>query len=302
MVDLAAGRAMSNGNWTEKQLAFLREHYPQRGKQFIVSALGRSEPAVRGKASELNLRLNPEGEFFKDFQQRAAQAKVGKKRPDQAEVMRELHRAGKLLKTPAMNAAQSVRFKEWHKNNAHPKGMLGKTHTQATKDRVREGNQRWLATLTDDERFAITKKMMTTKIKNGTLVNPRPNATWKAGWRDIGSVRKYYRSRWEANYARWLEWLLQHGQIVTWSHEPMTFWFEGIKRGCVSYLPDFRVVNNSGEEEFHEVKGWMDARSVTKIKRMAKYHPKVKLIVVDAKQYRAMARQARKMIPDWEGE
>lgn len=134
-----------------------------------------------------------------------------------------------------------------------------------------------------------------------TSKQPSPSAaSWKCGWRTIGGVRLYARSRWEANYARHLEFLREHGAIRSWEHEPQTFWFEKIKRGCCSYLPDFRVVENSGEVVFHEVKGWMDARSVTKLKRMAKYHPTVKLRVIRADWFRTNNRKMAALIPDWE--
>lgn len=131
-------------------------------------------------------------------------------------------------------------------------------------------------------------------------ITSREGASWKAGWRDFGGIRKYYRSRWEANYARYLQWLKEHGQIASWEHEPTTFWFAGIKRGCVSYLPDFRVIEMSGSVAYHEVKGWMDDRSKTKIKRMAKYHPTVKLIVIEAKAYKEIERKMAAIITGWE--
>lgn len=123
---------------------------------------------------------------------------------------------------------------------------------------------------------------------------------WDQGWRTIGGIKKYYRSRWEANYARYLEWLKTHGQIQSWEHEPKTFWFEKIRRGTRSYLPDFRIVENNGAIRFHEVKGWMDARSKTKIKRMAKYYPDITLIVIDSNAYKAIARQMSNAIEGWE--
>jgi len=126
--------------------------------------------------------------------------------------------------------------------------------------------------------------------------------SWRCGWREIGGYRKYYRSRWEANYARYLEYLRGRGDIVSWAHEPTTFWFEGIKRGVTSYLPDFHVVYTDGREEYHEVKGWMDSKSVTKLKRMAKYHPQVVLIVVDKKVYTKLEKEygTSRVISDWE--
>lgn len=51
---------------------------------------------------------------------------------------------------------------------------------------------------------------------------------------------------------------------------------------------------------YHEVKGWMDDRSKTKIKRMRIYYPDVKLIVIDARGYRSIMRQAASLVPGWE--
>jgi hypothetical protein len=44
----------------------------------------------------------------------------------------------------------------------------------------------------------------------------------------------------------------------------------------------------------------MDDRSKTKIKRMAKYHPNVKLIVIDSKGYAALKKTMQPIIKDWE--
>ncbi len=120
-----------------------------------------------------------------------------------------------------------------------------------------------------------------------------------AGWREIGGQRCYFRSGWEANYARYLEWLRQQKQIEGWEHEPETFWFHTIKRGVRSYLPDFRVTER-GKISYHEVKGWMDPRSKTKLKRMAKYYPDILMIVIGKKEYQAIAKVVGKMIQDWE--
>lgn len=121
-----------------------------------------------------------------------------------------------------------------------------------------------------------------------------------AGWREIGGVRIYFRSRAEANYARWLEYLRCAGKITRWEFEAETFWFGDIKRGVCSYLPDFRVTRPDGSVEHHEVKGWMDPRSKTKLRRMAKFHPTVKLLVLDAQRYRRLAKDVRHIVPGWE--
>jgi len=88
--------------------------------------------------------------------------------------------------------------------------------------------------------------------------------------------------------------------IKEWYHEPKTFWFEGIKRGCVTYLPDFQVINNDGSHEWIEVKGFMDAKSRTKINRFRKYFPEEKLRIVNSKWYKANKKKLSLIIPGWE--
>ena len=44
-------------------------------------------------------------------------------------------------------------------------------------------------------------------------------------------------------------------------------------------------MNNDDSEEFWEVKGYMDSKSKTKLKRMAKYYPDVKLVLIDSTYY-----------------
>lgn len=121
----------------------------------------------------------------------------------------------------------------------------------------------------------------------------------KQGWRTIGGKTAYFRSKQEANYARFLDLMKRCGKLVDWFHEPDIFWFDGIKRGINNYTPDFKVIYETGIE-YHEVKGWMDSRSKTKIKRMAKYHPNVILKVFDIKWYRANEKKLKSLIPDWE--
>jgi len=285
--------------WTESELATLVEHYPSCGKAWCVQALGKKESQIRSKASNLGLRQDRNSEFFKDWQSRAAASKVGKKRPDQADVMKALHKAG-VLNSPEHRAKSAEVLRAWRANNPHPKGMLGKAMTLDVRLHLSDKRMEAWKSITDDQIQKRTRKAAETRKANGTDYPPRKNVTWKGGWRVIGGKRKYYRSRWEANYARVLEWMKQKGEVLEWAHESETFWFEGIKRGCVSYLPDFRVKYCDSKVEYHEVKGWMDDRSKTKIKRMAKYHPSVVLRVIDGKAYKTLTKQMAGLIHDWE--
>lgn len=116
---------------------------------------------------------------------------------------------------------------------------------------------------------------------------------------DLGET--FFRSSWEANYARYLNFLIKHeGLIERWEHEPETFWFEAIKRGVRSYKPDFKVYYKNGKVEYHEVKGWMYPRAATALKRMTKYHPNITMVLIDAKRYRAIQKSVSKIIQHWE--
>ncbi|RLD18718.1 MAG: hypothetical protein DRI69_09825 [Bacteroidetes bacterium] len=117
---------------------------------------------------------------------------------------------------------------------------------------------------------------------------------------DLGDT--FFRSGWEANFARYLNFLQDAGDIHHWEYEPETFWFEAIKRGVRSYKPDFKVWDTEDSDPyFYEVKGWMDARSKTKLKRMAKYHPEVKVILFGRKEYNSLKKSLSSIIPNWEG-
>lgn len=95
----------------------------------------------------------------------------------------------------------------------------------------------------------------------------------------IGGKKCKFRSGWEKIYATYLELLKTNGSIKDWEYEPHRFEFP-IKRGCNSYLPDFKVIENDDSHWWAEIKGYLDKKGATRLKRMAKYFPQevVKLI------------------------
>ena len=111
----------------------------------------------------------------------------------------------------------------------------------------------------------------------------------------------YVRSGWEANWARYLAWLKSRGEIASWDYESETFEFHSVKRGGKFYTPDFKVVDIDGRWHFEEVKGWMDPRSRTKLKRMQKYYPDIEVRVIGRKEYLAVAAVVARLIEHWEG-
>ena len=147
------------------------------------------------------------------------------------------------------------------------------------------------------------KQMQSDKAMKAQLNRKGSNAAERysnvaAGWIEIGDRRLYVRSSWEANFCAYLEFLKNQKHIKDWLYEPKTFIFHEILRGIRSYCPDFQVFNNDGSDYYVEVKGYMDPKSKTKISRMAKYYPEVRLDVVDAKRYRAISAKSD-FIPNW---
>lgn len=114
---------------------------------------------------------------------------------------------------------------------------------------------------------------------------------------DLGG--RYFRSSWEANWARYLNTRIVAGEIRRWEYESETFEFP-IRRGSRFYTPDFRVVYADGSMEYQEIKGYMDQKSRTKLKRMAKYHPSVSVVVIDAARYHRIEREVAAKVPHWE--
>lgn len=119
-------------------------------------------------------------------------------------------------------------------------------------------------------------------------------------WREIDGELFYFRSEWERKYALYLEWLKRTKNITEWLYEPKTFWFEGIKRGCVSYKPDFQVILASGSHYWVEVKGYMDSKSKTKLDRFKRYFPNESLEVIDGNWFRRNSRKLKGLVPGWE--
>lgn len=263
-----AGYKINNNTWTEEEKKELREYYKAATPDsFDIHALAKKMKrpyyGIAMKASRLGIAdiCRPPSEITKK-------------------------------KT-------SVFMRKWLQDNDHPRGMLGLKHNKKTLKKLSVASKKNYAKLSLKERSDKIMKSLKTKFKNGTLLLPRLNVSWKQSWQDIGGKRNFYRSSWEVNYAHYMEWLKQRKEIVEWEHEPTTFWFEKIRRGVRCYTPDFVITENSGNLVYHEIKGWMDARSKTKIKRMAKYHPEIELIVIDSPKYKKMAKQLKGLVPGW---
>ena len=135
----------------------------------------------------------------------------------------------------------------------------------------------------------MSKHQSKGKLRNGY-------SRGRQGKYNINGKDIFFRSLWEANYALYLDFLIKQDEIIKWEFEPETFWFEKIKRGVRSYKPDFKVYNKDKTIEYHEVKGWMDSKSKTKLNRMRIYYPEIKIVLIDQKRYKSIKKSMGKIL------
>ena len=183
----------------------------------------------------------------------------------------------------------------------HPRGMLGKSHSEDEAKRISERAKRLWA---DPSHILRSPEMTQRRSDNSVAFQFRNRLAPRFSRSNAGKREdlegRYFRSTWEANYARYLNFLKANGKIFKWDYEPDTFWFEGIKRGCRFYTPDFKVWETEQSVPYYvEVKGWMDQKSRTKLDRMKRYHPAVQIVLVTATEYKQLKNIAR-LIPGWE--
>lgn len=188
------------------------------------------------------------------------------------------------------------------KQNGKPKGMLGKKHSKETLSIISLKSKNFWKNMSAKERKELINKQMMFKIKKyGSLaLGKRVMCSWKCGWRTIGGKRKFFRSRWEANYARYLEYLKKKREIKDWNYETKLFLFNGEDKGVRAYLPDFEIKTFNGNIEYHEVKGWYDNKSKQKIQRMKKHYPSVILKLIREKEYKNIGKKYSNLLEGWE--
>lgn len=227
--------------WSAGDVSELRRFYPSY-RRFEVSAaelcsmFGRTLDAVQIKASKLGLT------------EPAARTKP-----------KRIPRLPKHATDEARRAAVGAATKRWQAEHGHPRGALGMKHTEAMKQKMGQMSRRMWELMTPEQRAELTTKSLQTKLARYGTGNPSmlgQNAYSRCrGGKRPDLENRYFRSGWEANYARYLNLQQAHGMIVAWEYEPETFVFHGITRGEITYTPDFRVTELDGRQTYREVKG-----------------------------------------------
>jgi hypothetical protein len=302
--------------WTEQEKELVRLNYERLSYADLAAALGHTEGAVRNLCYRMCWRKAAPNWTEEELKQLLCHYEendppdlgelekmfAGRHRTNICRKARELNltRNGHSLSPEARDKiAQAV--SDWHQENEHPRGFTGHQHTEAAKQIIsQKSKEMWQdpnAIVNSDEYRQFCSDLMAQRQAT-RLVRSGYSRGSMGKREDLGGL--FVRSSWEANYARYLNWLIEQNEIAAWEYEPDTFWFHEIKRGTRSYTPDFKVINNDGTVEYHEIKGWMDQKSRTALKRMAKYYPDVKLVVIDNDAYHALANDIKGFIQGWE--
>lgn len=290
--------------WTKEQEQWLIDNYPTVGKKASCEHLNKSDASIRQKTSRLGLKQDRSSSFFKDWQERAGNSKIGKKRPAQALVMKKLHQEGKLKITEEGKIQLSIKIKERFRERGHPRGALGMRHTPESLALMSISSKKMWKDKdcymnTDEYRQMLSDRQM--KARHSGKI-PNGYSRGNSGKReDINGI--YFRSMWEANYARYLNFLLEKKIIYKWEFEPDRFIFHEVRRGIRSYCPDFKIWEAKDAEPYYvEVKGYMDDKSKTRHARMDKYYPEIKIIMFMQKDYKELKEKLSRLIPGWESD
>ncbi|GEM_PF-5773569 len=184
-------------------------------------------------------------------------------------------------------------------------GMLGKYHTEETKRKLATRLKgKTYEEIFGKEKALKCKKKLSELMKNkvqgeknpmyGRFGEENPHFG-KLARHGKHSFRKdlghHCRSKWEANYCRFLLWLNRKYQ-----YEPKTFIItlpSGIK---ATYTPDFLVDG----KEWHELKGWENRSELKKWKFFQEQYPNEKFVFINKDKYKNLKNLYQYIIPNWE--
>lgn len=181
----------------------------------------------------------------------------------------------------------------YYARNNHPRGMLGKHHSEDTKKKM-SASQMSLWNSYSPEEYEHRVNSLRSAIKNGKA-HESTQFTFsrgRGGFRtDLGI---YVRSSWEANIARVFNYL-----GILWNYEYRRFKFSDVGDGVLSYCPDFYL---AGNDIWVEVKGWMDEKSIIRLSKMREYYPEEysKLYLIDEQEYLNIKKEYANKIAEWE--
>jgi len=180
---------------------------------------------------------------------------------------------------------------EFYKKNRNHRDNL----TEEWKKKISEGIQHHYSNMSEEEKkkrqetlqksWTKEKREKMSKLRKGVPTNRAPTHTTGRG---IGETREdldqYFRSTWEANFARILNYLK-----IKWTYEPTRFTFEHF-----SYLPDFYLPET---DSYIEITPFLTKLKADKILAAAQI---INLQIINKTIYNQLKEEYKDKIPNWE--
>lgn len=204
-----------------------------------------------------------------------------------SQAMLEKHKLGKhftdaskaLLSSKAKERWESEEFKARCRQNSIEKyGVSHWTQTEQGRKKIGDRAKKYRAS---EETKMKLRLAAAKRLREGRHSN---SFFGKGGFReDIGF---YVRSKWEANFARYLLHTKQEFQ-----YEPDSFLLPDGR----TYTPDFKV-----GDVYYEIKGWWTSTAKEKYQLFCEQYQNVSVQIVDEVMYRKLVEQYAPLIAGWE--
>lgn len=313
--------------WAAEEKVLLKELYPDHSDMELCEILKKTPGQIRGMKSRLGLRgkqcpfTSEERDYIRAYyenhidslnldalskemgRQKTSISRVarsmgltdqGRSVPD--EVVRKTQESMKRYRT-SENYLSVVYPKQcktlaYYAKNSHPRGMLGKTHTDEARVRISTKQRDLWDSFSDAEKKARLQHLRVWSRVYGHQSDRNTYSRCKRGIReDIGI---FVRSSWEANVARLMTYL-----NIEWEYEPMRFYFPDEGDSILSYCPDFYLPQTG---TFIEVKGWMDPNSISRIDKFSRYFQTQyeHFILIDSVVYDSLEKHFGNIVDNWE--
>lgn len=194
-------------------------------------------------------------------------------------IMKQLHKNGNVFDKEWRKKVSINRKKAFSEGRIKTYSGVHWTQKEENKQRLSELNS---GRVVSEKSRKKMSESQSARIRSG-------KETYSNG---IGGFREdigiYCRSRWEANFARILNYQGKH-----WLYEHKTFSLNG----TMSYTPDFYVLE---DDTYYELKGRMNEISLQKLEAMGRVYPEIKIVIIGDKEYLKLQQEFKKVVA-WEG-
>ena len=297
--------------WTKEQEQFLIDNGDKMSVKDLMNALDKTDGAIRNKKSSLGIKNNrsliytqEEKDIIKDWYILHLESDEGGIELDKLSKILGRSKtyicaiAGEMGLTYYGNYSKEDRKNRGIKMSTFnekysPSRFSGKHHSLKSKRQMSIKQRIRFENMSEEEKKDYISKGILTKRQNNIYTTTENSySRCRGGYRE--DLNKYFRSSWEANIARYLNFL-----HIKWEYEFKRFNFEEIDSGVLSYMPDFYL---SELDIWIEVKGWMDEKSKTRFKYFEKFYPEEnnKLILIERKRYNEIEKEFKYIVSNWE--